>query len=63
MQQFFCRMLAYVQCHHEVELNIDEIECLYEAETQDEENQLANEIHGLAVWKHRKIASLFHTIS
>ena len=49
--KYFSRVLAYLQCDYDIEADAEEIECWYEAETEEEKRALVPELHGLAFGK------------
>ena len=51
MQKYFGRVLAFLQCDYDIEADVEEIECWYEAETEEEERALVTDLQGLAFGK------------
>ena len=48
MQKYFSRVLAFLQCDYDIDADVEEIECWYAAESDEEKQHLDNDLHGLA---------------
>ena len=60
MLDFFRRFIAYLQCNYDIDMDVDEIQCWYEPETEQERQQLVNEIQGIGFGKTEKVSVIPH---